>query len=218
MTGVGLAATGLVESEYIKEGKPEVLFSGMDYLGNICGVSNYTDINDENILNKPKTYVLSSGLNICIEFCPLEMDLTKFHCKYEVEAFIQEQSRTTEALHGEQAANSTRQSLYLYYTSIDECMPYVKTTNYLGYCVPNVVSESISEQMTSEFEMHNVTSSKNLTIARNGISGGEFFDETMADTYLARNVILAFGVGGAMILGFLFLMVLRLPGMFVLDQ
>ena len=36
MTGVGLAATGYIKSDHVKKGNPEVLFNGMDYIGNIC--------------------------------------------------------------------------------------------------------------------------------------------------------------------------------------
>jgi hypothetical protein len=214
MTGIGFAATGFIESENLKKGEPEVLFNGMDYLGNICGVTNYTNTLNENILDKPKAYILPSGVNICIEFCPTEVDATKFHCKYEVEAFILEQTKTAQSLHGDQVGNSTKQSLYLYYASKDECMPYVKTSAYLGYCAPNMVTEAISQQMRYEYEKYNITTNANLTVTKEGFSDGGFFDEAVADTYLARHVILIFGVGGAMMLGFAFLGLLRLPGMF----
>ena len=207
MTGIGLAATGVIKSDHLKKGDPEVLFNGMDYLGNICGVTNFTDAMNENIINKPKAYILPSGLNVCIESCPVEMNMTKFHCKYDVDAFIMGQAKTA------------KQSLYLYYTSQEDCMPHVETTSYLGYCAPNIVGEYISEQMKNEYENHNITTNSNLTIAeKSGMSGGEFFDESVADTYLARYVILTFGVGGAMILGFLFLGLLRLPGTFPLKK
>ncbi len=216
MTGVGLAATGYIKSEHVKKGNPEILFNGMDYIGNICGVSNYTDENNENVKDKKYSYMLPSGLNVCIERCPTETNLTdKFHCKYEVEASIKEQTETALSQNGEKAAKSLRKSLYLYHFSMDECMPYLITTQYLGYCVPNVITESINEQLATEFDGLNSTVTKNVTVARDNIGAnvnGGFFDETVSDTFVARYAILTFGVGGAMILGFLFLFLLRLPG------
>lgn len=212
MIGIGLVATGFVESDHLKKGKPDVLFNGVDYLGNICGITNFTNQNNENILDQPMTYFLPSGVSICIESCPEVTELKQFHCKYEVEAFITEQIKSVQARSGEIAANNTKQSLYLYYTSTEECMPYLKSSPYLGYCVSNVIADIIGQQIRAEYENYSIITDSNLTVAKNGISGGEFFDETMADTYLARHVILAFGVGGALLFGFLYLALLRLPG------
>ena len=212
MTGVGLAATGIIPSPHLKKGTPDILFHGMDYLGNLCGITNFTDATNENILDKPKVYILTTGINVCVESCPEELDLTQYHCKYEVEAMIRSEIESTRSKNGDDAAMSKQHGLYVYYTSIEECMPYYKSTSYLGYCVPSVLTSSLAADMNVEYDMYNVTASRNLTASKDGISGGEFFDETIADTYVARKVILAFGFGGAMILGFLFLFLLRLPG------
>ena len=212
MTGVGLAATGVIESDYVKKGNPQVLLNGMDYLGNLCGISNYTDDTNENILNKPKAYILRTGINVCVESCPAQLDLTRYHCKYDIETKIRDETEAERSKNGDDAAASKQQQLYVYYTSINECMPFVKTTSYLGYCAPNVVTSTLVEMMNEEYETHNVTAQTNLTVSKDGISGGEFFDETITDTYVARNVVLVFGMGGAMILGFLFLLLLRVPG------
>ncbi len=40
MTLIGLCATGVIQSDYISEGDPELLFHGVDYMGNICSVHN----------------------------------------------------------------------------------------------------------------------------------------------------------------------------------
>ena len=51
MVGIGLIATGFVNSDklLLKKGKPEALLNGMDYLGNICGVTNFTTSNNQSI-------------------------------------------------------------------------------------------------------------------------------------------------------------------------
>ncbi len=215
MTGVGLAATGIIPSQHVKKGNPEVLLTGMDYLGNLCGITNFTDDTGDNILAKPKAYILKTGINVCVESCPEELDFTKYHCKYEVEALIRDETESTRLKNGNDAAMTEQRRLYVFYTSLNECMPYVKTTSYLGYCAPNVVTNSLAEKMNVEYDAYNVTAATNLTVSKDGISGGEFFDETIADTYVARNAILAFGFGGAIILGFLFMSLLRVPGAFV---
>ena len=91
-------------------------------------------------------------------------------------------------------------------------MPYVKSTSYLGYCVPNILTDTVSKSIKQEYKHYNITTDSNFTVSKDGISGGRFFDETMADTYVARHAILAFGVGGALVLGFLYLTLLRIPG------
>jgi hypothetical protein len=35
---IGLCATGVIQSDYISEGDPDLLFHGVDYMGNICSV------------------------------------------------------------------------------------------------------------------------------------------------------------------------------------
>ncbi len=212
MTGVGFAATGIIDSPHIKKGDPRVLLHAMDYLGNLCGSTNYIDATNSNIVDKPKAYMLKVGINVCVEACPDEMDLTKYHCKYNVEATISEETESTRVKKGDEAANLKQQQLYAYHTSINECLPLVKTTSYMGYCIPNVVSNNLAEKMNAKYDTYNITASTNLTVTKDAMSNGEFFDEAVADTYIARNVILAFGFGGAMILGFLFLLLLRVPG------
>lgn len=213
MIGIGLTSTGFIQSDHLKAGQPYVLINGMDYLGNICGVTNFTNPpNNENILDKPKAYILPSGLNICIQSCPEEFDMSKFYCKYEVEAFIAEQTKTVHLEKGESIANGTKKSLYLYYTSIEECMPYMESTAYLGYCAPSAVTDTIAQTMKNEYSNHNITTNTHLTIVKDGITNGDFFDEAMSDVYLTRYVIFTFGIGGALILGFLFLTLLRVPG------
>ena len=179
MVGIGLTATGYIHSDHLKPGQPHVLMNGMDYLGNICGVTNFTTQNNENILHNPKAYILPSGLKICIQSCPEEFDMNKFHCKYDVEAFITEQTKTVHLQKGESIANSTRQSLYLYYASIEECMPYMESTTYLGYCAPSAVTDTIAQTMKTEYKNHNITTNTHLTIVKDGIANRDFFDETM---------------------------------------
>lgn len=204
MTFVGFAAMGIIESPLLEKGDPSRLTHGFDYKGNICGITNYTTPTGANIIDLPMSYVLSSGISVCVDECPAASDLNQFHCKYEIEALIKEQLETLES-------NTTAHASYLYYSSTKQCMPHIATRAYLGYCLPNVIGQVISEQLQKEYANNNVTSSSNFTIAED--EGGNFFDQTMADFYLARHVILVFGIGCAVILGFVFLMLMRVPAL-----
>lgn len=211
--GIGLSAMGYIKSENIKTGQPEVLTHGMDYLGNICGeVTNRATKYNENMEDKPKAYTLPSGLRICVEACPEEDNLRKFYCKYEVEAFINDQVATVQSKQGNNAANSTRQSLYLYYTSTEECMPHLQSTSFLGYCVPSVLASNIESALKAEYEGHNITTDTDFTISKDSITEGGFFDGSMADVYTVRYVIFAFGIGVALIVGLIYCTLLRVPG------
>lgn len=212
MVCIGLCVTGVIDSEYLEKGDPYRLLNGMDYHGNICGVTNYTNTNGDNNINLPKAYYLPSGSAICIQSCPEENDINTFYCKYETEALITSKTATMHAVHGEKAANKTKHSLYLYYTTIKQCMPQIKTRSYLGYCQPTILSNEISEELKTEFHNNNITSGTAVSLLQGNKEGGDFFDEAMADAVLARYVIFGFGLGGAMVLGFTYLLLMRTPG------
>eukprot|EP00957_Ditylum_brightwellii_P055654 4216726-Ditylum_brightwellii.AAC.1 len=111
MTGVGFAVTGVIESNTLNKGNPERLVNGMDYHGNICGISNYVTSRGENVMNLPKAYFLPSGLTICIPSCPMEKNFDKFYCQYEIQAEIEQRVAIVAGNAGIDAANNTQKSL-----------------------------------------------------------------------------------------------------------
>lgn len=171
----------------------------MDYLGNICGYSNGT-------IHSPKAYFLPSG-TICVESCPSVNDINTYYCKYDVEEFINEKVKTVQITSGEFAANQTRESLYLYFATSEQCMPQVSTTAYLGYCMPGLASGLPKDTQ----ENSNSTDDSNLIVQKSA-ANGEFYDQAMADAFLTRYAIVGFGFGFAMISGFSFLLMIRSPG------
>uniref|UniRef100_A0A7S4TAG2 Choline transporter-like protein n=2 Tax=Ditylum brightwellii TaxID=49249 RepID=A0A7S4TAG2_9STRA len=211
MTGVGFAVTGVIESNTLNKGNPERLVNGMDYHGNICGISNYVTSRGENVMNLPKAYFLPSGLTICIPSCPMEKNFDKFYCQYEIQAEIEQRVAIVAGNAGIDAANNTQKSLGLYYTSTKQCMPHLKTTPYLGYCRPDVPIEVVEGDLNQKFANESLHTSSNFTIVQEEPKG-TFFDKAMADAKTSRYVIFGFGLGAAMILGLIFLVLIQTPG------
>mmetsp|Transcript_9926 Transcript_9926/g.14760 ORF Transcript_9926/g.14760 Transcript_9926/m.14760 type:complete len:681 (-) Transcript_9926:285-2327(-) len=207
MSGVGLASVGVIESEYIPKGDPDRLTHGLDYEGNICGVSNVTVANGAKIEDLPVAYYLPSGLPVCIKSCPEEDNYTQFYCDYQTDALIQAE---LEGLDGEDRTD-LETSLGLQYSLQYKCMPQVKSNSLLGYCYPKEGMDVITEA-TSNTAVNDGQEPVNGTFV-DPIAGGEFFDEALADVKTSRDVILGFGFGISVLLGFTFLILLRIPGM-----
>lgn len=207
MGGVGLASVGVIKSEHIPKGDPERLTHGLDYEGNICGVSDITVATGARIDKLPVAYYLPSGLPVCIDSCPDEDNYTQFHCDYQTDVLIQTE---LDGLDGEDR-NNLEISLGLEYSIQYKCMPQVESKNLLGYCYPKEGMDVITEA-TSNAAVNDGQEPVNGTFIE-PIGGGAFFDEALADVKTSRNVILGFGFGVSVLLGFAFLILLRIPGM-----
>lgn len=228
MTGVGLAATGLIKSEVIKKGDPRRLINGLDYHANICGVTNYQTPLGADVINLPKAYPLPSGYFVCVERCPSVTNYDEFHCEYEVEEEIHSLLKSAEDLGVETVdITNTKKSLQIAHTSQKQCMPYIKSTSFLSYCIPDIpldsvlLTDSVGQNDSNETISitSNVTTSNNETPTEISItmedqinSQSDFFDKLMTDVYNVRYVIFYFGCGMAMVLGIVFLVVIQLPG------
>lgn len=203
MAGVGLAATGYIESEHIPKGDPRRLTHGMDYDGNICGVSNVIVKSDgimKNIVDLPNAYYLPSGLPVCISKCPDEDNFEKFHCKYDLDI------------------NDLTVEDGLQYTITLKCMPYVKSKSFLGYCSPEEGMDYIAETTLDAVREIEDDPSLNATFVdpKSFDEETKFFEDSLADLKTSRDVILGFGFGVSIFLGFLFLFLLRVPGILYL--
>ena len=216
MICIGLFVTGYIDSEYLEKGDPNRLLNGMDYHGNICGVTKNINPNKKSDVDLPKAYYLPSGSAVCIESCPQESDIEKFYCKYETEAFILAETVAVRTVYGEIAANETKKKLHLYYTAMKQCMPQIETRPYLGYCRPALVTNNISQQLSMDLDYNNVTNGTDISLLQGQGTGGDFFDEAVADVILSRYIILGFGMGIAMLLGFAYLRLIQTPGVLYL--
>ncbi|KAL7548947.1 hypothetical protein ACHAWF_012218 [Thalassiosira exigua] len=232
MTGVGMAATGVIESEYISKGDPRRLVNGMDYHGNLCGVTNYVKPNGEDTINLPKAYPMPSGFSVCVESCPSETDYNEFVCEYEVQHEIDTLFDSFELV-GDVVADQedAKRSLYLFYASQKPCMPRIESASFLGYCIAKVPIDKVILSQSGNTTESNSTQSGNTTETNstqsdnstetnsteddadvsipisNKARSSEFFDEAMSDVTNVRDVIFGFGA-----LGIIFLIVIQLPG------
>ena len=195
--GIGGAALGYIESpEHIPKGDPKRLTHGMDYLGNICGVSNFTiDGYDgqllavNNIEDLSYAYYLPSGLPVCVPSCPKADNFSAFYCTYDIQ---------------DEVNRAGDDSIGWNYVTDKTCMPYVESRSLLGYCYPvndaynrDVLSANIDNNDTSVFD---------------DFQTKLFFEESLADLTTSSQVILGFGIGLSVVLGFVFLLLLRTPG------
>ena len=229
MTGVGLAATGVIPSRHIKKGDPRRLVNGMDYFGNLCGITNYETANGEDTINLPKAYPMPSGFAVCVSSCPSETNYDKFICEYDVQHEIDTLFDSSELVDLDVVSDSdeAKKSMYVYYTSRKQCMPQIESISFLGYCIPKL---PLGEVILSSTENSTVTNSTGTTDANEANStetttdvsipvpskatskSSDFFDQIMADVTNVRYVIFGFGCGMSLVLGILFLVIIQLPG------
>lgn len=208
MTGVGLAATGVIQSKYIKMGDPRRLSNGMDYYGNLCGVTNYETPRGEDTINLRKAYSMPSGFSVCIESCPSETDYDNFICEYEVQHEIDTLFKSSALV-----SDDGRKSLYLFYASRKQCMPLVESMPFLGYCLPRLPLDELTLIDSNITQVNSTTTEVSIPITHSGaLWGGDLFDKAMADVTKVRFVIFGFGCGVALLLGIVFLVIIQLPG------
>ena len=207
---------------------PNRLVNGLDYHGNLCGISNYITSNGNDVAKLPKAYPLHSGIFVCIESCPSATTYDGFICEYEIQHEI-DQTLSSAAELGANALmdpNGTKNALYMFYTGQKQCVPMIESTSFLGYCIP---SKPLEEVLLGDSISSNDTASNNATVSnstainndtsisisisseKKASSNNEAFDIIMSDVSTVRYVIFGFGCGGAMLLGIVFLIIIQLP-------
>eukprot|EP00640_Fibrocapsa_japonica_P000767 CAMPEP_0113938732 /NCGR_PEP_ID=MMETSP1339-20121228/5151_1 /TAXON_ID=94617 /ORGANISM="Fibrocapsa japonica" /LENGTH=593 /DNA_ID=CAMNT_0000941985 /DNA_START=62 /DNA_END=1843 /DNA_ORIENTATION=+ /assembly_acc=CAM_ASM_000762 len=190
MTIVGCAVTGAIESDDLSKGNPWRLINGVDYQGQICGVDS--DVND-----LEEVYYMPSGAGVCISTCPSSTEYTNFFCEYDTEysniadAFLK--------------------------VSEGKCMFAVKSQDVFNYCVPDISSVNATEL---QWVMDAAGVPENIANAVPTIpyQAGEnaWFDDFTSDMLTAVYVIFGFGLLVSMGIGFVYLVLLRFPGMLFL--
>ncbi|GMH50439.1 hypothetical protein TrRE_jg6437 [Triparma retinervis] len=249
MTVIGMIVTGAISNDKLKAGDPARLINGMDYTGEICGISDKVNVVGDNIKDLAKAYYLPSGSPICITECPTADDFTSFYCKYESQKNIDTQYADAEAT-AAGSGDAVKTMMYTSYVTSMECMPKVATRDILGYCVPeaalSALTEAASAAMNAKIKEQCQTTTDtgfgvegesgkywkletkpvNCTNPRKGIemsaafldpaSEDGFFDRANADLKTAQWWIIGFGCGVAMVLGFAYLTILKIPGVLAL--
>eukprot|EP00903_Cladosiphon_okamuranus_P019573 g18001.t1 len=202
MTLLGLVVTGMIPHEGLEPGNPKRLINGIDYEGRICGVG--TEVKErENI------YYLASGNGVCVENCPLVTNYTEFICYDEVYA---------ELFNNETGEIDIQEAWTR--VSAGDCLYHMATTNILGYCMFDAVIDLTNEAATAaiEAEMANALNGTNAngTVVSAETAGSTWFEDVFADLLTARGLIGGFGLGVSVLIGVVYLMFLRIPGVLFL--
>jgi len=220
MTGIGLVVTGGIQSESLNVGNPARLINGIDYMGNICGVTEkkcgagelyYTgsgDIKSDddcknlitsrtryNIEKLPKAYPLPNGNLVCVKKCPSRDDYKKFVCQYDMRSELE--NSTSYETTGWDAVEKYA------------CSPQFATEDYLNYCVPK---KSVSE---IEDDAQNAASlaGSSAIIDFTGVEDDKtIWEQFQGDMMTSAGVIFGFGIGVTAIVGFVYLRLLRVHG------
>ena len=130
---------------------PNRLVNGLDYHGNLCGITNYVTPNGDDVINLPKAYPLPSGLFVCIESCPSATIFDEFVCEYEIQHEIDQTFSSAAELGASELAESksAKNALYMFYTGQKQCLPVIESSSFLGYCIPGKPLEEVSNKLTA---------------------------------------------------------------------
>ena len=209
---MGLAATGIIDSKYIRKGDPRRFVNGMDYQGNLCGITNYFTPSGEDTLNLPKAYPMPSGYLVCVDSCPKDTNYDKFICEYDVQHELDALFGTSE-MAADEVVDESKKSVYLFYASRKQCMPQVDSVSFLGYCLPKLNEVILRKSNSTLTDSSNSSSEVSITIANKASSSSsDFFDKAMSDVMSVHYVIFGFGCGMSLVLGMMFLTIIKIPG------
>ena len=194
MSFVGFIAIGWIKYDQLPSGKLERLIAPMDYQGNLCG-------HDDGVRNLEYGYYLLSGNLVCVESCPSSTDYDTFICEYD--------QATASPTTGWQNVE------------LRTCLYQIKTTSVLNRCMfdtSSIDSSALSTAATTNNP--SLSGSSFLTSLLANPFGDEsnqntFLTAVFGDIYNFRGVIFGFGVGVAIGISFLYVLLLRIPG--VLD-
>lgn len=184
--------------EAIKDGDVNRVIYGTDYKGRLCGI----DLDDNFTLLPKKWYPVDiAGSGLCIDSCP---DVTS----YNATDLVCKDNLDIQTLPGclEDDGTITNDTNLL--VLCGGCMYQLFSLNVpiLNYCVPERLSEA--EQFINSAASQIGLESETLYI-------GDAFNFIMMfvnDLIINWKVILGVGAGGATLLGFLFLLMLGMPG------
>lgn len=183
MTIVGFIACGVINDPRLPKGNPKKLVYPMDYLGNVCGV-------DTAVIDRSYGYYFPDGQVVCVKNCPSKDNYEQFICHYDLQSSV----------------NSNYLLGYNYVLQF-KCMYYVQSYAYLNRCYPLGNVNQILTQATAA----NSTLSKSSPYS---VSSGEgWFNKFITDLLYLRGYIFGIGIGGAVLFSFVYLYLLRIPGM-----
>ena len=195
MTYIGLACipgAGIDNAVCDEEtkGNPYRLINGMDYKGQICGIN-------KNVKSKPKLYYLQSGQGVCVKKCPKSTDVESFICTYNAQDDLD--AITDDVAYVAEGYDQVGK---------DRCSPVYATTDVINYCLSTDAIDLGAELAASALVDDGTT---NTTLGYND-SPKEWYEKAYGDLFTAKDYIFGFGIGGAILVGFVYTFFLRIPG------
>lgn len=193
-TGIGFVSLGYIPTTYLKPGNYHRLTNALDYNGKLCGYDTGKEL-------KPYAYFLPDQTITCIDVCPTTTDFFSFICTDDVQ----------------QQANS--QVYYgIFYFISRKCMFKLKSIMLLNRCVPQATPQEIIDEATKAATLAGLPlpSSATAFAKAAGDDGFTYFNSLMSDLMTLRYAIAAFGIGVAAFIGFLYLYLLRIPGILLI--
>lgn len=134
---------------------------------------------------------------MCVKSCPSANDFENFVCKYDKQA----------------AADASVSDGYMSFLKF-ECMFKIKTKKFINRCFPDTdVAEAalLAQQVAAD---NGVSISTDMaTYSTSSASNSDWLDKFLADVKSLAPYIGGFGIGGAALLAFLYLYLLRIPGL-----
>jgi choline transporter-like protein 2/4/5 len=219
MTMVGFVGVGVIDGcpNGIGKGDPTRLFNGIDYLGNVCGSKN-----EDSSCPAPNATVSAAGTDmtakkftyypnpsrasfaICVATCPVNT--------YAPEEKVSSDPRDAVCTYGlstptGQYDYTSVSWIFTALTGAETCFPGLKTKAVANYCVPELAGDALMSAMSVA-----ATSASNTSaVFVNAAQEEGLTDKLIADFHNAQGVIFGFGIGVAILLGFVFLQCLRIP-------
>ena len=195
MTYIGLACipgAGIDNAVCDEEtkGNPYRLINGMDYKGQICGIN-------KDVKSKPKLYYLQSGQGVCVKKCPKSTDVESFICTYNAQDDLD--AITDDVAYVAEGYDQVGK---------DKCSPVYATTDVINYCLSTDAIDLGAELAASALVDDGTT---NTTLGYND-SPKEWYEKAYGDLFTAKDYIFGFGIGGAILVGFVYTFFLRIPG------
>jgi len=214
MTGIGLNAA--------QSANIDALVNPVDYLGRTCGV-------DDDVLKKPYGYVVDVQANIvCTKKCPSSTDADGIILGYALSDVPYDPTGLTLAdltgisidddvnatyydkdlLQCKDGVTGTRSVASLVTGSTgdigvdSDCMFSIESTSVLGYCVITSTSLAISSDPDEDLDIASMLGLSDAT---------SYMMDFLGDIWTAKDYIFGFGFAVALLVGFGFTYVLRIP-------
>ena len=211
MTGVGFAALGWIESEEIPRGNPYRLINAIDWNGQLCGFG-------EDVKGKNYAYYMASGEAVCVKKCPSKTDYNAFVCKNDPDVT----ARLDTARQADLAVSEDSTTFYQLAGFLEvadtNCMFKMQSTGYMGYCVPDELTAAAQEEAQAAATVPAGSSALFLNTTYNDKAKPEksVWEQFCADMFAAAGYIFGFGFGVAMVCSFLYVWLMRIPGVLTL--